>query len=68
MEVIILLLIVAYFVILHIPTEELVIIKETCERHEWVTKPSGIEDNNYLVCSMCGYLPECDGYEEKERQ
>lgn len=71
MEPISIVLIVVFFIILIIPTSyDLKLYQSTltCEKHKWVYKDSGIEDNKYLVCDICGKLPGNDNKEEKHEE
>ena len=36
-------------------------IKKHCDLHKWIYKDDG-ENNRYIICENCRYLPETGGY------
>lgn len=43
------------------------VLKEVCTRHDWILKPSGFENVDYMVCRICRWVPAIDGFEADER-
>lgn len=65
-EIIFVCLFCLYLLISAIPVQESEILKDfNCSHHKWETQCDENNENNYIVCTKCGYLPTSDIHEKR---